>query len=127
MAVLCIAMDVYICRRLKRNGYRWAMWFNVALALLAAVLVIAIGVMPMSRATAPNSTFVHCQYMLYTFFAVLTPKALGMVVYGIGRWMKKRFFCPLCLHRRGIGVRHDVVGRDCHTRQGGGKRGGTGV
>ena len=91
MAVLCIAMDVYICRRLKRNGYRWAMWFNVALALLAAVLVIAIGVMPMSRATTPNSTFVHCQYMLYTFFAVLAPKALGMVVYGIGRWMKKRF------------------------------------
>ena len=22
MAVLCIAMDVYICRRLKRTGYR---------------------------------------------------------------------------------------------------------
>ncbi len=95
MAVLCIAMDVYICRRLKRNGYRWTMWFNVALALLAAVLVIAIGVMPMSRAATPNSTFVHCQYMLYTFFAVLAPKALGMVVYGIGRWLKCRW-AALC-------------------------------
>ena len=65
MAVLCIAMDVYICRRLKRNGYRWAMWFNVALALLAAALVIAIGVLPMSSAAMSNGTFVTCQYMLY--------------------------------------------------------------
>ena len=91
MAVLCIAMDVYICRRLRRNGYRWSMWFNILLALLAAVLVIAIGVLPMSSASMPNSTFVNCQYMLYTFFAILAPKAIGMVVYGFLRWMKRRW------------------------------------
>lgn len=91
MAVLCIAMDVYICRRLKRNGYRWSMWFNILLALLAAVLVVAIGVLPMSSASMPNSTFVTCQYMLYTFFALLAPKAIGMMVYGFLRWMKRRW------------------------------------
>ena len=91
MAVLCIAMDVYICRRLRRNGYRWTMWFNILLALMAATLVIAIGVLPMSSATMPNSTFVNCQYMLYTFFAILAPKAIGMIVYGFLRWMKRRW------------------------------------
>ena len=91
MAVLCIAMDVYICRRLRRNGYRWSMWFNILLALLAAVLVVAIGILPMSSASMPNSTFVNCQYMLYTFFAILAPKAIGMVVYGLLRWMKRRW------------------------------------
>ena len=91
MVVLCIAMDAYICRRLRRNGYRWVMGFNALLALLSAGLVIAIGVLPMSSATMPNSTFVTCQYMLYTFFAILVPKALGMVVYGIGRWLKARW------------------------------------
>lgn len=91
MVVLCIAMDAYICRRLRRNGYRWVMGFNALLALLATGLVIAIGVLPMSSAAMPNSTFVTCQYMLYTFFAILVPKALGMVVYGIGRWLKARW------------------------------------
>jgi len=91
MALLCIAMDVFISRRLKRRGYRWAMWFNVLLALLSAGLVISIGLLPMSRAATSNSTFVTCQYMLYTFFAILVPKALGMVVYGIGRWFKRRW------------------------------------
>ena len=91
MALLCIAMDVFISRRLKRRGYRWAMWFNVLLALLSAGLVISIGLLPMSRATTTNSTFVTCQYMLYTFFAIIVPKALGMVVYGIGRWFKRRW------------------------------------
>ena len=91
MAVLCIAMDVYICRRLRRNGYRWTMWFNILLALLAATLVIAIGVLPMSSASMPNSTFVNCQYMLYTFFAILAPKAIGMIVYGFLRWLKRRW------------------------------------
>jgi len=95
MAVLCIAMDVYICRRMKRKGYRWAMWVNVALALLAAGLVVAIGVLPMSSASTSNSTFVTCQYMLYTFFTIAVPKALGMVVYGIGRWLKRRW-AALC-------------------------------
>ena len=91
MAVLCIAMDVYICRRLRRNGYRWTMWFNILLALLAATLVVAIGVLPMSSASMPNSTFVNCQYMLYTFFAILAPKAIGMIVYGFLRWLKRRW------------------------------------
>ena len=91
MAVLCIAMDVYICRRLRHKGYRWVMLFNVLLALLAAGLVIGIGVLPMSSAAMPNSRFVTGQYMLYTFFALLAPKALGMVVYGIGRWLKARW------------------------------------
>ncbi len=91
MALVCIAMDVFISRRLKRRGYRWAMWFNVLLALLSAGLVISIGLLPMSRAATSNSTFVTCQYMLYTFFAILVPKALGMVVYGIGRWFKRRW------------------------------------
>jgi len=88
MAVLCIAMDVYICRRLSRNGYRWLMRFNALLALLAAGLCIGIGVMPLSSASMSNSAFVTCQYMLYTFFAILAPKALGLLVYAAGRWMK---------------------------------------
>lgn len=91
MAVLCIAMDVYICRRLKREGYRWAMGLNVLLALLSAGLVIAIGVMPMSSASMSNSTFVTGQYLLYTFFSILVPKALGMLVYAIDRWLKRRW------------------------------------
>ena len=95
MAVLCIAMDIYICRRLNRNGYRIATWFNALLALLSAALVIAIGVLPMSSAAMSNSTFVTCQYMLYTFFAILAPKAVGMLLYGIGRWAKRRW-AALC-------------------------------
>ncbi|MBQ9575363.1 MAG: metallophosphoesterase [Muribaculaceae bacterium] len=91
MAVLCIAMDVYICRRLSHNGYRWTMRFNALLALLSAALVIAIGVMPLSSASTANHTFVSCQYMLYTFFAILAPKALGMLVYGIARSLKRRW------------------------------------
>lgn len=91
MAVLCIAIDVYICRRLSRNGYRWAMRANALLAVLAALMVVAIGVMPMSSASTPNNTFVACQYLLYTFFAILVPKALGMLVYGIGRWARRRW------------------------------------
>jgi hypothetical protein len=106
MAVLCIAMDVYICRRLRRNGYRWPMWFNILLAVLAAALVIAIGVLPMSSASMPNSTFVNCQYMLYTFFAILAPKAIGMVVYGLLRWMKRRWaaFCSFIVAALIFGV-----------------------
>ena len=91
MAVLCIAMDVYICRRLSRSGYRWAMRFNVLVAVLAAVLVVAIGVLPLSSASTPNSTFVASQYMLYTFFAIVVPKALGTVAYGLMRWIKRRW------------------------------------
>ena len=106
MAVLCIAMDVYICRRLRRNGYRWPMWFNILLALLAATLVIAIGVLPMSSASMSNSTFVNCQYMLYTFFAILAPKAIGMIVYGLLRWMKRRWaaFCSFIVAALIFGV-----------------------
>lgn len=95
MAVLCIAIDVYICRRLSRNGYCWAMRFNALLALLSGGLVIALGVLPMSKASLPNATFVTCQYMLYTFFAIVAPKAIGMLVYGIGRWAKRRW-AALC-------------------------------
>ncbi len=95
MAVLCIAIDVYICRRLSRNGYRWAMRFNALLALLSGGLVIALGVLPMSKASLPNATFVTCQYMLYTFFSIVAPKAIGMLVYGIGRWAKRRW-AALC-------------------------------
>ena len=91
MALVCIAMDVFISRRLKRRGYRWTMWFNVLLAVLSAGLVVSIGILPMSSASMANSTFVTCQYMLYTFFAILAPKSLGMVVYGIGRWLKCRW------------------------------------
>ena len=95
MAVLCIAIDIYICRRLSRNGYRWAMRFNALLALLSGGLVIALGVLPMSKASFSNATFVTCQYMLYTFFAIVAPKAIGMLVYGIGRWAKRRW-AALC-------------------------------
>lgn len=95
MAVLCIAIDIYICRRLSRNGYRWAMWINALLAVLAGALIIAIGVMPMSDAAMSNGVFVACQYMLYTFFAILVPKALGMAVYGIGRALRRRW-AALC-------------------------------
>ena len=95
MAVLCIAIDIYICRRLSRNGYRWAMRFNALLALLSGGLAIALGVLPMSKASFSNATFVTCQYMLYTFFAIVAPKAIGMLVYGIGRWAKRRW-AALC-------------------------------
>ena len=95
MAVLCIAIDIYICRRLSRSGYRWAMRFNALLALLSGGLVIALGVLPMSKASFSNATFVTCQYMIYTFFAIVAPKAIGMLVYGIGRWAKRRW-AALC-------------------------------
>ena len=91
MAVLCIAMDVYICRRLNRKGYRWLSRFNALLALLASGLVIALCVMPLQEAGTSNGNFVTAQYMLYTFFAILVPKVLGMVVYGIGRFIRQRW------------------------------------
>ena len=91
MAVLCIAMDVYICRRLRRNGYRGLAWFNVALAVITAGLATAVAVMPLSEATTSNSTFVTGQYMLYTFFAIVAPKALGTLIYVIGRWLRQRW------------------------------------
>ncbi len=91
VAVLCIAMDVFICRRLRRSGYRWAAWLNAALAVLTAALATAVAVMPLSDASTPNSTFVAGQYMLYTFFAILAPKALGMLIYGIGRLIRQRW------------------------------------
>ena len=61
VAVLCIAMDVYICRQLRRSGHRWLAWFNGALAVLTAALATAVAVMPLSEATTPNSTFVTGQ------------------------------------------------------------------
>ncbi len=91
VAVLCIAMDVFICRRLRRTGHPWLAWFNGALAVLTAALATAVAVMPLNDATTPNSTFVAGQYMLYTFFAILAPKVLGMLVYGIGRLIKQRW------------------------------------
>lgn len=91
VAVLCIAMDVYICRRLNRNGYRWAARFNALLGLLAVGLVIGVSVMPLSSAAMSNGAFVTGQYMLYTFFALLAPKALGMVLHGLGRLLRQRW------------------------------------
>ena len=91
VAVLCIAMDVYICRRLNRNGYRWAARFNALLGLLAVGLVIGVSVMPLSSAAMSNGAFVTGQYMLYTFFALLAPKALGMVLHGFGRLLRQRW------------------------------------
>ena len=95
VAVLCIAMDVFICRQLRRSGYRGLAWFNAALAVLTAGLATAVAVMPLSEATTPNSTFVTGQYMLYTFFAILAPKVLGLLVYGIGRLIRQRWM-TLC-------------------------------
>ena len=91
VAVLCIAMDVYICRRLRRSGYRLTAWFNALLAVLTAALATAVAVMPLSEASTPNSTFVTGQYLLYTFFAIIAPKALGMLIYGIGRLIRQRW------------------------------------
>ena len=91
VAVLCIAMDVYICRRLRRSGYRLTAWFNALLAVLTAALATAVAVMPLSEASTPNSTFVTGQYLLYTFFAIVAPKALGMLIYGIGRLVRQRW------------------------------------
>ena len=91
VAVLCIAMDVFICRRLRRSGHPWLAWFNAVLAVLTAALVTAVAVMPLSEATTSNSTFVAGQYMLYTFFAILAPKALGLLVYGLGRLIRQRW------------------------------------
>ena len=91
MAVLCIAMDVYICRRLRRTGYRWSSWFNAVLTIFTAGLATGVAVMPLSDATTSNSTFVAGQYMLYTFFAILAPVALGTLIYGIGRLIKQRW------------------------------------
>ncbi len=90
MAVLCIAMDVYICRRLRRTGYRWSSWFNAVLTIFTAGLATGVAVMPLSDATTSNSTFVTGQHMLYTFFAILAPVALGTLIYGIGRLIKQR-------------------------------------
>ncbi|MBQ6168300.1 MAG: metallophosphoesterase [Muribaculaceae bacterium] len=84
-------MDVYICWRLRRSGHRGMAWFNAVLAVLTAGLATAVAVMPLSEAATPNSTFVTGQYMLYTFFAILAPKALGMLVYGIGRLIRQRW------------------------------------
>jgi predicted MPP superfamily phosphohydrolase len=91
VAVLCIAMDVYICRRLRRSGYRLTARFNAVLAVLTAALATAVAVMPLSEASTPNSTFVTGQYLLYTFFAIIAPKALGMLIYGIGRLIRQRW------------------------------------
>ena len=91
VAVLCIAMDVYICRRLRRTGYRWSSWFNAVLTIFTAGLATGVAVMPLSDATTSNSTFVTGQYMLYTFFAILAPVALGTLIYGIGRLIKQRW------------------------------------
>ena len=91
VAVLCIAIDVFICRRLRRSGYRGLAWFNGALAVLTAALATAVAVMPLSEATTSNSTFVTGQYMLYTFFALVAPKALGLLVYGLGRLLRQRW------------------------------------
>ena len=91
VAVLCIAMDVYICRRLRRSGYRLTARFNALLAVLTAALATAVAVMPLSEASTPNSTFVTGQYLLYTFFAIIAPKALGMLIYGIGRLIRQRW------------------------------------
>ena len=91
VAVLCIAMDVFICRRLRRSGHPWLAWFNAVLAVLTAALVTAVAVMPLSEATTSNSTFVAGQYMLYIFFAILAPKALGLLVYGLGRLIRQRW------------------------------------
>ena len=91
MAVLCIAIDVYICRRLRRTGYRWSSWFNAVLTIFTAGLATGVAVMPLSDATTSNSTFVAGQYMLYTFFAILAPVALGTLIYGIGRLIKQRW------------------------------------
>ena len=95
VAVLCIAMDVFICRRLRRCGYRGLAWFNAALAVLTAVLATAVAVMPLSEASTANSTFVAGQYMLYTFFAIVAPQALGLLVYGLGRLLKQRWMTVL--------------------------------
>jgi predicted MPP superfamily phosphohydrolase len=84
-------MDVYICRRLRRSGYRLTAWFNAVLAVLTAALATAVAVMPLSEASTPNSTFVTGQYLLYTFFAIIAPKALGMLIYGIGRLIRQRW------------------------------------
>ena len=91
VAVLCIAIDVYICRRLRRTGYRWSSWFNAVLAIFTAGLATGVAVMPLSDATTSNSTFVAGQYMLYTFFAILAPVALGTLIYGIGRLIRQRW------------------------------------
>ena len=91
MAVLCIAMDVYICKRLRRSGYSGLAWFNAALAVITAGLATAVAVMPLSEATTSNSTFVTGQYMLYTFFAIVAPKVLGTLTYVIGRWLRQRW------------------------------------
>ena len=91
VAVLCIAIDVYICRRLRRTGYRWSSWFNAVLTIFTAGLATGVAVMPLSDATTSNRTFVTGQYMLYTFFAILAPVTLGTLIYGIGRLIKQRW------------------------------------
>ena len=105
VAVLCIAMDVYICRRLWRHGYRWMARFNALLGALALALVIALTVMPLSSSTSSNALFVKGQYALYTFFALLVPKALGLAVHGLGRLFRRRWL-TLC----GFGVALLVFG-----------------
>ena len=106
VAVLCIVMDVCICRRLRSSGHHRLAWLNAGLAVLSAALVGAVAVMPLSEATTANSTFVAGQYMLYTFFTILMPKALGLATYGIGRWFKRRWAaaCGLVVAALACGV-----------------------
>ena len=91
VAVLCIAMDAYICRRLWRTGYRWAAWLNGLLAVTAAGLVAAVCAMPIHEADAPLGTVVVAQYMLYGFFCLLAPKVLALPLYAVGHWLKQRW------------------------------------
>ncbi len=91
VSVLCIAMDVFICKRLRSSGCRWLAWFNGALAVLTAGLATAVAVMPLGEAVTPNSTFVTGQSMLYTFFTIVAPKALGVAFYGLGRLLRQRW------------------------------------
>ena len=91
VAVLCIAMDVYICRRLRHSGYRRLAWLNAALACATTAMATAVAMMPLGDAATSNSTFVTGQYLLYAFFTILVPKALGTLVYGCGRLIRQRW------------------------------------
>ncbi len=91
VAVLCIVMDVCACRRLWRTGHRRAAWLNALLAVTAAVIPVALCVMPIREADAPTGAVAASQYMLFVFFALLVPKVLAMPFYAVGRWLKLRW------------------------------------
>jgi len=87
VTALAVVIDLWLCRWLHRHGHRRLAWFNGGLAVLLVAIVVALAVMPLSRASTPNSVMVVGQYLLYAYFTILVPKLLGLLLGGVLRWL----------------------------------------